>query len=230
MANKICVKKTWIPLTTREILALTDRQNARLISSTSDLLEILEETLLKYETELHGTQNPVRDLWDRQGSEQIYRPVEEPAVSDVITRYLRRELEGRGIFANREVEVKRRPGAPVGTRTDILINAFRRADDGSSFDSITAVIEVKGCWNSELFSSLENQLVREYMVQVGASIGIYLVAWFDVVQWDSDDNRRKRVPRGTRNNVNERLNQQAAHLPEGFQVKPVVLEIRTPGT
>lgn len=223
-------QKTWTPLTTREILALTDRQNARLIISTSDLLEILEETLLKYETELHGTQNPVRDLWDRQGSEQIYRPVEEPAVSDVIARYLRRELEGRGIFANREVEVKRRPGAPVGTRTDILINAFRRADDGSSFDSITAVIEVKGCWNSDLFSSLENQLVREYMVQIGASIGIYLVACFDLVQWDSDDYRRKEVPRDTIYNVKERLNQQAAQIPEGFQVKPIVLEIRSPGT
>ena len=223
-------QKTWIPLTTREILALTDRQNARLIISTSDLLEILEETLVKYETELHGTQNPVRDLWDRQGSEQIYRPVEEPAVSDVIARYLRRELEGRGIFANREVEVKRRPGAPVGTRTDILINAFRRADDGSSFDPIAAVIEVKGCWNPELFSGLENQLFREYMVQIGASIGIYLVAWFDRVQWDDRDHRRTQVPSDPIDNVKERLSQQAAQIPEGFQVKPFLLQIRAPGT
>ena len=223
-------QKTWAPLTVKEIFAITDRPNARLITSANDLLEILEETLAKYETELHGAQNPVRDLWDRQGSKRIFRPLEEPAVSDVIARYLRRELEGSGIFTNREVEVKRRPGAPVGTRTDILINAFRLADDGSSFDPITAVIEVKGCWNPELFSGLENQLFREYMVQVRAPIGIYLVAWFDVAQWDNDDNRRRRVPKDPIDNVKERLTQQAAQIPEGFQVKPVVLEIRTPGT
>ena len=223
-------QKTWTPLTTREIFALTDRPNARLITSATDLMEVLEETLSKYETELHGAQNPVRDLWDRQGSQRIYRPIEEPAVSDVIARYLRRELEGRGLFANREVEVKRRPGAPVGTRTDILINAFRRADDGSSFEAITAVIEVKGCWNSDLFTGLENQLVREYLVQIGAPIGIYLVAWFDVAQWDAGDNRRRKVPKTSIDDVKDQLDQQTTQIPEGFQVKTVVLEIRVPGT
>jgi hypothetical protein len=63
---------------------------------------------------------------------------------------LQQELQVEGVFANREVEVTRRPGAPVGQRTDILVNTVRRATDGRPFDPIAAVIEVKGCWNSEL--------------------------------------------------------------------------------
>ena len=223
-------QKTWTPLTPREILALTDRLSSRLITSAADLLEILEETLSRYETELHGTQNPVRDLWDRQNRGEWFQPIEEQGISDVIARYLKEKLEGRGIFANREVEVKRRPGSPVGTRTDILITAFRRHDDGRTFDPIKAVIEIKGCWNrQDLFSGLENQLFRDYMVPVGAPIGFYLVAWFDQAQWDEQDSRRSQVPRDSINSVKEQLGQQATQIPEGFQVKPYVLKIRAPG-
>ena len=72
----------------------------------------------------------------------------------------------------------RHPGAPVGTRTNILINALRRSETGEPLDPIAAVIEAKGCWNAQLFSALETQLVGDYMVQVRAPVGIYLVGWF----------------------------------------------------
>lgn len=222
--------KTWSPLTTREIFALSDRPSARLVTSAADLLEILVEALAKFATELHGAQTPVRDLWDRQGSTQIYRPIDENGLSDVIARYLRQELGRTGIFANREVEVTRRPGAPVGQRTDILVNTVRRGPDGQPFDPIAAVIEVKGCWNPELFTALEDQLVRDYMVRLGAPVGIYLVGWFDNAQWDNTEYRRKQVPKATIGEVQGRLDQQAAAAPEGFQVRAVVLDIRASGT
>jgi hypothetical protein len=62
--------------------------------------------------------------------------------------FLERELVTNAIIANREVEISRVPGAPVGQRTDIRINAPRRSEDGTAFDVITAVIETKGCWQS----------------------------------------------------------------------------------
>ena len=222
--------KTWSPLTVKDIFAMTDRPNSRLITSDADLLGILKETLAKYETELHGAQTPVRDLWDRQGRSRKYRPIDENGFSDVIVRYLRRELGGTGIFANREVEVKRIPGSPVGTRTDILINAIRNDLSGQPIYSITAVIEVKGCWNRELFTALDDQLVSDYMVRLGARVGIYLVAWFDTAQWDDKDTRRRQVHGTSIDDLKSRLKQQTAVIPEGFQVEVIVLEIRAPGT
>ena len=47
--------KTWSPLTMREVFALTDRPNTRLVTSAADLLAILLEILDKF-AELHGAQ------------------------------------------------------------------------------------------------------------------------------------------------------------------------------
>jgi hypothetical protein len=220
---------TWSPLTVKNLFVLTDRPGTKLITSAADLLETIVDTLVHFAAELHGAQTPVRGLWDRQASSQVYRPIDENGFSDVIVRYLRQELQVQGIFANREVEVTRRPGSPVGQRTDILVNTLRRGTEGQAIDPIAAVIEVKGCWNSELFTAVEQQLVRDYMVDLGAPVGIYLVGWFDRTQWDPIDYRRKQVPHIPTAEVQHRLDQQAAAAPEGFQVRAVVLDIQAPG-
>ena len=158
--------KTWLPLTMKEVFSLTGRPSARLVTSPDDLREALVIALRNYEAELHGAQNPVRRLWDRQGGGNTFRPIEEDGLSDDVKLFLERELVTNAIIANREVEISRVPGAPVGQRTDIRINALRRSEDGTAFDVITAVIETKGCWNKELFTALEAQLYRAYMVRL----------------------------------------------------------------
>ncbi|HYL33069.1 MAG TPA: hypothetical protein VEU53_07985 [Stellaceae bacterium] len=220
--------KTWLPLTVREVFALTDRPDARLVTSAADLLAILLGILDKFAMEVHGAQTPVRGLWDRQGTSELWRPIDENGFSDVIAIYLRQQLSGAGIFVNREVEVVRHPGAPVGQRTDILINTLRRSETGEPLDPIAAVIEVKGCWNAELFTALKTQLVQDYMVQLRAPVGIYLVGWFDPSKWDPKDGRRNRVPKDTAQNVRRQLEQQAATAPEGFRVRAVAMNIAAP--
>ncbi|WGR72950.1 MULTISPECIES: hypothetical protein [unclassified Bradyrhizobium] len=126
----------------------------------------------------------MRDLWDRQGSTSVFRPIDENGFSDIVVRFLQSELADAGIFANREVEDGRVPGAPVGKRINILINAVRRRPGGESFEPITAVIEAKGCWNDDIFTALEAQLVREYMIRLRAQAGIFLVGWFETDKWD----------------------------------------------
>ena len=221
--------KTWSPLTIRELFALTDQPGAKLITSAADLMQTLLDALTKFALELHGAQTPVRGLWNLQVKTKLYTPIDENGFSDVVTRYLQQELQVKGVFANREVEVTRRPGAPVGQRTDILVNTVRRATDGRPLDPIAAVIEVKGCWNSELFTALDQQLVRDYMVDLRAPVGIFLVGWFDQTQWDPADYRRARVPQMSIAQAQSRLDQQAAAAPEGFLVRAVVLDIRAPG-
>jgi hypothetical protein len=164
---------TWSPLSSKEVLALADQPTLKLVTSSADLCEVLVAALQKFDASLHGAQTPVRDLWDRQQGKDIYRPIDENALSDVITRFLRTELGSSGIFANREVEVTRAPGAPVGQRTDILVNAVRRRSNGALFDPLAAVVETKGCWNNELFTALEGQLFRNYMIPLRAQAGIY---------------------------------------------------------
>jgi hypothetical protein len=56
---------------------------------------------------------------------------------------------------------------------------------------------VKGCWNDELFTALEEQLFRNYMIRLRAQVGIYLAGWFDTGKWDTDDSRLDRVPKIT---------------------------------
>jgi hypothetical protein len=151
-------------------------------------------------------------------------------LSDVITRFLRTELGSTGIFANREVEVSRVPGAPVGQRTDILVNAVRRRPDGELFDPLAAVVETKGCWNDELLTALDAQLFRNYMIPLRAQAGVYLVGWFDTDKWDPEDSRRARVPKIPVDEAQAQLDSQAAELPEGFVVRPVILECRVPSS
>ena len=109
-----------------------------------------------------------------------------------------------------------------------MINAVRRRPDGQSFDPVAAVIETKGCWNGELFTALEAQLFRDYMLRLPAQAGIYLVGWFDTAKWDPEDGRRDRVPKMPIAEVRAQLDRQSAALPEGFMVRTVILECQAP--
>jgi predicted NACHT family NTPase len=220
--------KTWSPLTPKELFRLVASKSCLLVQSADDLCALLVESLRKYEGELHGEQNPVRGLWDRQKGGPTFRPVEEDSLSDDVNLFLRRELVESGIVANREVEIARVPGAPIGKRTDIRVNALRRSADGSAYDTITAVIEAKGCWNTALFTALKDQLYNDYMLKIHAPVGIYLVGWFDKAKWDSNDRRRRDAPDCTLREAQCRLDDQAAMIPAGFLVRSVVVDCHAP--
>ena len=177
-----------LPLTAAEVLRLATSRRGRLVQSPDDLCEAVIEALRKYENELHGEQTLAQFLWARQADGTL-RPVEEDALSDHVKMFLKRELAESGIVLNREVEIGRVPGARIGSRTDIKIDAVRRGENGEAYDAIVAVIETKGCWNAGLFTAIETQLRDDYLERLGAPLGIYLVGWFDKVKWDVSDNR-----------------------------------------
>ena len=183
-------RKTWVPLTPGEVLRYVGERDAALIRSDRDLFDLLLEMLRKYESELHSAQTPVQDLWHKQKG-GMWIPVDENGFSDHVTRYLKRELGTRGVVVNREVEVGRVPGAPVGDRTDIKVDSWSRAPGGGRGDTVTVVIEAKGSWNAELREAIANQLRDNYLRRFGARYGIYLVAWFDAEKWDDNDKRRR---------------------------------------
>jgi hypothetical protein len=228
-AEQIMRTKTWTPLTPREVITITDLPSAVLILSAPQLSNVLVRTLRKYETHLHGEQTPVRALWDMQaGDPRRLRPVDEDAVSDQVRLFLKGELVDSGIVVNREVEIGRVPGARLGSRTDIKVEAISRTEGGGAYNVITAVIETKGCWNAELLSAMQTQLVEDYLVRLAASSGIYLVAWFDKAKWDLADSRRARTRDWSRDEAQSQLDAQAAAQPPAFIVRAVVLDCHAP--
>jgi hypothetical protein len=122
-AEQMMRTKTWIPLLPPEIISVTESSEGKLVQSAGELTEVLMDALRRYEQQLHGEQTPVRALWDRQ-ADGSFRPVDENALSDHVRLFLRRELVESGIILNREVEISRVPGAPVGRRTDIKVDAL----------------------------------------------------------------------------------------------------------
>jgi hypothetical protein len=227
-AQQMMRMKTWTPLSPKELLGLLASENRVLVQSAEDLCELLVSALRKFEKDLHGVQNPVRALWDRQAGGSTFRPVEEDSFSDNVRLFLRRELVESGVVANREVEVARVPGAPIGRRTDIRIDAVRRSADGGSHDTITAVIESKGCWNDALFGALTDQLFGDYMVTLRAPVGIYLVGWFDKPKWDLKDRRKRQAPDLSLQEAQSRLDGEAAAIPQGYMVRAVVIDCHAP--
>ena len=226
-AENVMRRNTWTPLAAKEVLHLTSSPNARLVQTADDLKETLLDAIASYEAHLYGAQKPIRALWDRQ-PDRTFRPVEEDALSDHVKLFLERSLVASGIIANREVEVGRVAGAPIGQRTDIKIDALRRGPQGEKFDIITAVIEVKGCWNAELSSALDTQLYQRYLVPLGAPVGVYLVGMFDKAGWDGKDPKKRKAPDFTKGELMRALSQQASLLPAAYSVAPFILDLKSP--
>jgi hypothetical protein len=154
--------------------------------------------------------------------------VDEPTLSDHIQRFLRRDLIESGVILNREVEISRGPGASMGKRTDIKVDAIAKSENSGRTEVITTVIETKGCWNQNLLTDMETQLVNDYLSRLATPFGIYAVGWFDKPKWDNDDYRKNRTPGWTIDEAQRQLDALAATLPPAFTVRPVVLDCHAP--
>jgi hypothetical protein len=203
-------------------------RRAAIVRSEGDLLELVIDALRRYESELHGAQTPVQFLWHRQrGGGAI--PVDENAFSDHVTLFLQSALVENGVIVNREVEVGRVPGSPVGDRTDIKVEAVRRGTGIEGAETIMVVIEAKGCWNPELMTAMENQLRDNYLRRLGATHGIFLVGWFDAESWDALDRSRRTA--GTRHGYAElqlALDEIAASASEDCTLRAVIVDCHAP--
>jgi hypothetical protein len=154
-AQEIMRRKTWEPLTPSEILKITNNGLLRLVQSGDQLLEVLIESLQRLEAKLQGETPASRDLWDCV-SDGVYRPIKEEDFSDYVSRHLDEDLRQKGIIVNREVRIHR------GERTDIHVDAVFKSSEREGFDSITVIIEVKGCWHQKLFDAMKTQLLDQY--------------------------------------------------------------------
>src|SRR5574337_923853 len=148
-AEDLTRRSTWLPPLPQDILRLASHQRGRLVQSGSQLLDVLLDSLKRLESKLQGETPAAIDLWE----ENVYRPKDENRFSDYVKRYLDEDLKQRGVIVNREVQIRRGEAPGVGERTDIHVDALVLGPNGEAYDSVSAIIEVKGCWNRELYIS-----------------------------------------------------------------------------
>ncbi len=125
------------------------------------------------------------------------------------------------LIINREVEIHR------GERTDIHVDAVVRGSNGKIYDSVSVIIEVKGCWYTKdnvLDTAMRTQLVDRYLRDNRCQHGLYLVGWFNCDQWDDDDYRKKGCPKCSIGEAQKEFDAQADKLSQqGTRIKAFVM-------
>ena len=166
------------PEVVKKVLA---QPRARLLNSDNDLLELVLESLGQLQVKLTGQVLPAADelwRWDGSGNtRKNFKHKDEEAISDYIARWLKEDIDPvAGGVVGREVQPRR------GLWTDIIVDASSPTASGE-FEKFTVVIEVKGCWNTEVRTALKTQLAGDYLRPHGLRCGIYLVGWFVCKRW-----------------------------------------------
>lgn len=211
------LRNTWEAPLPQEIFLLAENQLTRLIGNADQLLQVVCDSLYALQDKLHGATPAARFLWDAD------RPKEEEALSDWIKIELESTLIRRGIILNREVQIH------IRQRTDIHVDAIRRAGQNQELDRLKVIIEVKGCWHRELKTAMENQLLKEYLANNDCHHGVYLVMWFLCSAWSKEDSRIKGVKFKQLKEVRQFLVEQSAGVCSSqYQIRSIVLDASLP--
>jgi hypothetical protein len=211
-------RNTWQPPTPRDLFRLSENQRNRLVQSADQLLDAVCESLSSLQQKLQGEDLAARFLWNK-GS-----PKDEGEFSTWVKMELQSLLAGKGIILNREVQIH------IRERTDIHVDAVARDLRSKELDHLKVIIEVKGCWNPEIKTAMETQLVNRYLKDNDCRHGIYLVGWFLCDAWSKTDSRRRALKFKTLSELNAYLTEQAHRLSNaGNQIRAAVLDASIPG-
>ena len=222
-AKDLARQAAWEPPSPVDLMKLASNKEIRLVRDANELQQLIIESLDRLQQKLKYQVTPsIRYLWDNIAKDS-YKPKSEEDFSDYVKLHLDDDLVNRGIIANREVQIRRGIGENPGQRTDIYVEAITKQN--SSYDSVTVVIEVKGCWNQGVDTAMETQLKDRYMLNNTLKCGIYLVGWFDSPKWHVSDINKKRCQRRNFEGARTFFTDQAQELSdEQFHIRAVVLD------
>jgi len=226
-------RAAWGSVSSADLFALADNHDRRLVRNGDELVNLVVESLGRYQRELQGDPPSAHLLWiPASGTKR--QPREESALADDIVRHLRRDLTGRAIAANLEVVLRRGgKGRAAGRRTDIYVTATLasgRGGDRTSGELVTLVIEVKGSWHRKVLTAMRTQLVEGYLREHAESHhGIYVVGCFTCDAWVNDVHSRRSRQLGGVPELKACLDAQAEELSQdGLHVRAVVLDASLP--
>jgi hypothetical protein len=223
-AEVLACAMTWEPPSTAVILAMGADCGKRFVESNEQLLEVVVESMRRFQAELHGELGSVVDLWDHH--EKEWRPVQEEDISDYIVRFLRRDLADRGVVLNREVQIRKgRSDDMPGQRTDIHVDAVLPEQAAAShYGPVSLIVEVKGTWNDGLMTDMEGQLRDRYLRNSGCRTGLYVAVHFAAKNWPTADGRKAKSDRWRIDDLRVRLAEQAQALSGGVSIRSFVID------
>ena len=195
---------TWQAPSPSAVLECILHQEKKVVQSAADLQRLTLESLDRLQSDLRAASSAINGLWDER-TKGKYRPKDEGNLSNLVKRPLERELTSAVV--NREVQVSSTYGAP-SENTDICVSATTPAKSDSN-ERVSVIIEVKGCWNADVWSAMEDQLVNRYLMHSDYKKGIYLVGWFSCDAWDKDDSRQRKTLKISAEQAKGRLAEQA---------------------
>lgn len=216
-------RRTWTAPDPQHVLDLVAKRSTRIVQNGDQLLEVIIESLHRLEASLQGETPTALALWNERDN-GTFRPRNEEVFSDQVKGHLERDLEGKGVVVNREVVIRRGVGSGRGERTDIKVEAVVQNPRTEEHDTLTVIIESKGCWHQRLHKDMQAQLAERYLRDTEYRHGLYLVGWFICPQWDTDDPRQVSAARRDLAMTRKRLEIQASKLSQGdLHVRPVIL-------
>ena len=218
--EQLALERSWDPPKPGEVLALAKDRRSRLVRNGDELLDVVGESLRRLEAELQGETPAARDVWDKQ-QDGSFVPCSEGEFSNRVRRHLKHDIEGRGIVVNREVVIRDGTGGIPGERTDIRVDAVVDLPHRLEHDTVSVIIETKGCWNTGLRTAMQEQLVGRYLKDNDqCQHGLYLVGWFVCPQW----RERPTIRYQSIEDAQSDLDAQASRLSDGtVHVRAVVL-------
>ncbi len=174
----------------------------------ADLQAIAIDTLQELQNDIYGSELNHRDaFWeaDKHRTEDQCR--------DEIARQLKNSLEASGILQVSEARQADRK------RSDIQLRHISPQASGMRMP-----IEVKGDWNSELWTAPEHQLAKLYMNHPECnSLGIYLVLWTANLGKIKSSFRKAHPNEITPKTLDEFRNQMLNHMTQNLKCKGVEL-------
>ena len=137
--------------------------DANQVATVEGLRALLVEVLEEFQREIDGSEfDPIEQFYSSHGNR-----VDEITASKRIANHIQMSLKALSIPVTIEHQLKNAKRCDI-TATQMLEGKRR-----------LLVTEVKGQWNSELFSAATEQLHRRYAIHPDAEHqGIYLVLWF----------------------------------------------------
>lgn len=222
----------WRGVQVAELTALLDNARRTLVHDDDALYRAVLASLDRFTARMHDIG---QTLWNEtrpmpapgEGATKVWNPKYESDVSAALRDHLQQEF-GEQLVVNREVLVKQTSSKGHGLAVDVLPTGTVTSG-GTRLPSCP--IEVKGCWNPDLFTDLDAQLVADYLPAANATRGVYVCAWFPPEQWDDfADSRRAKAAGRDRDVVALALTDQAQASSQagGVEVAAVVIDIPRP--
>ncbi|MCL1697331.1 NACHT domain-containing NTPase [Lysinibacillus sp. BPa_S21] len=217
-ARETYFSKNPIKVNPEDFITILMNSNSRIVETEEELVNVLMNVLNAVQSDLYGENSELFLLWIPNGN--YIKPRGENEFSTYLINRMKHFIERYNVILNREVEWRPSRSSSEGERTDIHVNA-----KGTNGNIITCIIEVKGNWNKELKTAMDNQLADRYLKDSSTRSGIYLVAWFESEEWKKDYRKSQRPIKEKQeaidffNNQSEELNKM------GYYIKPYVMNL-----